>query len=119
VRMNTDKEKTSQPTAVMQIAGNQCTVCGENITLSSEGKFCADCKTVVHVTCVPSDHCSRCGQPYHFYERPKVDPLSDAVVPRALRPVKSGAPALAVFIMGLIMVVIIGIGISLTHLTGK
>ena len=117
--MNTAEHKTSQITTKMQIAGNRCKVCAQKITLSAEGKYCALCQAVVHTACAPNDACSDCGQPYQLYERPKVDPLSDAVLPRALRPAKSGAPLLAVFIMMLVLMAVITIGFVLTHMTRK
>jgi hypothetical protein len=80
--------------ALMQIAGNKCRVCGGNIILSSEGKSCAHCETFAHVACFPQSTCDVCGQSFESYEAPKPDPLRDAILPRALRPSKSGGPVL-------------------------
>ncbi len=80
----------------MQIAGTLCKVCGRNIVLSSEGKFCPRCETAVHLTCEPQDSCATCGQPYQADKAPEADPLRDAVLPPALRPNRSGGPAFAV-----------------------
>jgi len=79
----------------MQIAGNKCRACGNNITLSSEGKFCARCGTFAHLACAPQSACEVCGQPFECYEAPKPEPLRDAILPRALRPAKSGGPVIA------------------------
>ncbi len=48
----------------MQIAGNRCKVCGRNVTLSRDGKFCAHCETFVHLTCESRTNCDACGQPW-------------------------------------------------------
>ena len=103
----------------MQIAGNKCKVCGHDITLCSEGKFCGQCETVVHLACEPRDTCEACGQPYHGYERPKADPLSDAVIPPALRSGKSGGPLLAIFVMVLLATAVLVSWYALTHVSGK
>jgi hypothetical protein len=116
--MNTAEPKTGNLTAVVQIAGNPCKVCGQIITLSSEGKACPHCQTVVHAACDHNETCMVCSQAYRAYERPPVDPLSEAVLPRALRPARSGAPALALFIMALLIVAMLIIWFGLTHLTG-
>src|SRR5215467_7872706 len=78
----------------MQIAGNKCKVCGKEIILSSEGKFCARCEVVTHLTCEMRTNCDVCGEPYQAYERCKADPKSEGLLPRALRPVNLGAPVL-------------------------
>jgi hypothetical protein len=103
----------------LQIAGNRCGVCGQNITLSSEGKYCAHCQTVVHTACESRETCGFCGRPYLFEERPQFDPLRDAVLPRALQPAKSGAPVLAVFIMVLMMAAVVIIGLILVNMKSK
>ena len=102
-----------------QIAGNRCSVCSQNIVLSSEGKGCAHCQTFVHATCEPRETCGVCGQPYLFQKRPQFDPVSDAVLPRALRPAKSGAPMLAVFIMVLMMAAVVVLGLILANMKAK
>jgi hypothetical protein len=84
----------------MQIAGNTCRICDRGIILSSEGKFCPYCGTYVHLACEPRGKCDVCGQPYQIFEPPKADPLSDAVVPPALRPSRSGGPAFALLVGG-------------------
>ena len=91
----------------MQIAGNKCKVCDRNIVLSSEGKFCARCGTFVHLICEPEAKCGVCAQPFQHYERPRVDPLSEAILPRALRTGKSGAPLMAALILLPALIVII------------
>jgi hypothetical protein len=78
----------------MQIAGNKCKICGFNIILSTEGKYCAQCGILVHVACEPRPNCDLCGQPYHGYEPPEANPRSEAFVPSALRPAKSAGPIL-------------------------
>jgi hypothetical protein len=82
----------------MQIAGHKCKVCERNIALISEGKFCARCGTCVHLACLPQAQCEVCGQPFQFEERPKPDPLSDAILPPALRPAKSSYQMLLVLL---------------------
>jgi len=74
-------------------------VCSRNIVLSSDGNFCAHCGTYAHITCDPSDNCSVCGQPFQRQERPEDDPITDAILPRALRRGKSGGPALVAGLM--------------------
>ena len=88
----------------MQIAGAICKVCGFSVVLASEGKFCPHCESVVHLACDTGETCAVCGQPYQAYERPEPNPLRDAILPRALRPARSGGPA---FVIG------VGIGLAL------
>lgn len=83
----------------MQIVGEKCKICKQNIVFLDEGKFCAQCETFVHVACLPQANCDVCGQPFQYGERPKPDPKSDAFVPRALHPAKSGGPVLAIFLV--------------------
>jgi hypothetical protein len=85
-------------TGRVQIAGKRCKICGEDIVLSAEGKRCAQCGTFVHLACEPADECGVCGRNYTPDERPKADPLSEAILPRALRPVGSDGPFLAMFL---------------------
>ena len=101
----------------MQIAGSQCRVCGARIVLSSEGKFCAPCGTVVHLACEPAPVCEVCGEPYEEYEGPKADGTSDAIVPRALRSAKLEGPvlALASVLALLVMIILYCIVHSLTR----
>jgi hypothetical protein len=93
----------------MQIAGNTCKVCKRGIILSSEGKFCAACEVFVHLTCECKEICDACGRPFQHYELPKADPLSEAILPRALRPARSGGPlatALLLLLPALILIII-------------
>jgi len=92
--------------SVMQIPGNKCKVCGRNIVLSSEGEYCRECKSFAHEACEPGDVCSVCGKPLERYKGPEADPMRDAIVPRSLRPVGSGAAALAI---GLVLLVALGV----------
>lgn len=85
----------------MQIAGNTCKVCGRGIVISSEGKFCPQCRTFAHVACEPAATCSVCGHPSETLAPITPDPRSEAFVPSALRPPRSGAPVLAV---GLVLI---------------
>jgi hypothetical protein len=78
----------------MQIAGDNCKLCGRKIILSKEGKCCVQCGTAVHLACEVRPNCDLCGQPYQGYEPPKPDPRSEAFVPSALRPAKSSGPVL-------------------------
>ena len=78
----------------MQTAGANCNVCGRRIVLSKEGKCCVHCGTIVHLACEARPNCHLCGQPYQGYEPPKPDPKSEAFVPWALRPARSGGPVL-------------------------
>jgi hypothetical protein len=80
----------------MEIVGTKCRECGQNIVLASEGKSCAQCGIAVHLICESQDACAVCGQPYQVFERPKADLLSEALLPPALRPGRSGGPALAI-----------------------
>jgi hypothetical protein len=79
----------------MQIAGSKCRVCGSNITLSTEGKYCPQCGTYVHLACAPKHTCGECGQPFERYEPPTPDPLREGILPRALRPSRSGGLVMA------------------------
>jgi hypothetical protein len=83
----------------MQIAGNKCRVCGRSIVLSSEGKYCEGCGAFAHAACEPAGSCPICGQPFQEYERPKPDPLRDALLPRALRPARSGGPLMVALLI--------------------
>jgi hypothetical protein len=80
----------------MQTVGTICKICGQSIILSTEGKSCALCGTAVHLGCDPRDSCAACGHPYQMDKRSEPDPLRDAVLPRTLRPIRSGGPALAI-----------------------
>ena len=40
-----------------------------------------------------------CGQPFQEYERPKPEPMRDALLPRALRPVRIGGPLMVALIL--------------------
>src|SRR6185503_1004706 len=82
----------------MQIAGETCEVCQRKVVFAAEGKGCAQCGTVFHQACEARTVCTRCGRSYEIQERPGVDPVGDAVVPRSLRPSGSGA-AVAVMLM--------------------
>jgi hypothetical protein len=105
----------------MQIAGTKCKVCGQNIILSSEGKFCTTCGSAVHLTCDPNATCGICGKAYELYERPQSDALRDALLPPALRPSRSGGPALAIGlgVALLLLVIIIWYAIESTISQGK
>jgi len=103
----------------IQIPGNMCKVCRQPIVFSNEGKFCAQCEQVVHLTCLPQPECDVCGALFQQDERPEPDPLRDAIVPRAMRPVQSGAWVLAVSLgIGLLFIASIVL-FSLQNLTGK
>ena len=107
------------PEPTPQIPGNNCQVCGQDIVLAAEGKSCPHCQTAVHLACEPRDTCTVCGQAYRLQERPQVDPLREAIVPPALRPARSGAPALAIFIMAALALGILIIWLALTHTNAK
>ena len=92
----------------MQIAGSICKVCSEAIVLSREGKFCPECKTFVHVRCEPPPGCSACGSRFESFIPAAADPLSDALLPSALRPAGSGGPVFAiVLVLTLVFVLIL------------
>lgn len=74
----------------MQIAGSKCSVCGGDIVLSKEGKFCSKCGRCMHLVCEPLEDCSICGGTLRLEAPPDADPLRDAILPRALRPAKGG-----------------------------
>lgn len=103
----------------MQVAGTKCAVCGHGITLASEGKFCGRCGTVAHPTCEPREACSKCGQPYQKYERPTADPLSDALLPLALRPARSGGPILAISVAVGFALLTIAMWYAIIHLQSQ
>ena len=83
----------------MQIAGNRCKVCWLEIIFSKDGRFCAHCGTYVHLTCEPRATCDVCGQPSSQDKPPSADILSQAILPRALRPVRSNGPILPLLLI--------------------
>ena len=83
----------------MQIAGNECKVCGRSIIFSNEGKFCGQCGTVAHLSCEAESKCNVCGRPYEGYEPPKTVSLRDLVVPLAIRANKSDTWSVAVVLI--------------------
>jgi hypothetical protein len=91
----------------MQIAGNRCKVCQEKIILSREGKACVQCGTVVHLECESRNQCDACGQRYQNYELPSADPLSEAIIPSALRPAKGGGPTFAIILASIILFLVV------------
>ena len=103
----------------MQIAGNRCKVCERGIILSSEGKFCPRCGTCVHLACEPRGECDGCGQPYQHFEPPKADPRSQAVVPLALRPVRSGGPTFVTLVGVVLLLLVMLFAYVLTHMHAK
>jgi hypothetical protein len=88
----------------MQIAGNKCRVCHQNIVLSVEGKCCVRCGTFSHIACAPADKCDACGEALEGYEPPRADPMRQAVLPPGLRPPRDGGPVLALAALGLSLV---------------
>jgi hypothetical protein len=48
----------------MQIAGNRCLVCDQNIGLMRDGTGCVSCQIVVHKACVENQNCPKCGRPF-------------------------------------------------------
>ena len=88
----------------MQIAGSKCGVCKQNVVLATEGKFCDHCGIVVHRDCHTKETCELCGCAFQEFERPNIDPIQDAILPRALRAPKSGGP---LFVVGLILIVLV------------
>jgi hypothetical protein len=87
---STDLSNLLLENSVMEIAGAKCTVCGKQIVLAKEGKFCGRCQRAVHLDCDPSE-CPVCRGSYTEYVPPKADALAAAFVPRALRPSNSAA----------------------------
>jgi len=83
----------------MQIAGNECKVCGRSIIFSNEGKFCGQCGTVVHLSCESESKCKVCGQAYEGYEPQKANLLRDLVVARAARENRSDTWSVAMVLM--------------------
>ena len=80
----------------MQIAGRICKVCERGIVFASEGKFCANCGTVMHLQCEPKTNCRVCGLPFQGWEPPEPDPMEEALVPPALRTGRSVGPGFAI-----------------------
>jgi len=95
----------------MQFAGNNCRVCGEKIVFENEGKSCHHCGTIVHDACELRLDCPACGQRFAKYERPEPDPLRDAILPRSLRPSRSGGPAIALAFGMLLLLFAIAISV--------
>ena len=50
----------SQNVAVAPIVGGTCVVCGKKILFLAEGGSCANCHSVFHYSCAPTNHCPRC-----------------------------------------------------------
>jgi predicted nucleic acid-binding Zn ribbon protein len=69
----------------MEIAGRTCSICERKIVLSLDGKFCPHCGVIVHRACETQTKCHVCGQAFQENERPGIDPIWEAVLPRALR----------------------------------
>ena len=88
----------------MQIAGGTCGICKQKIVFSEDGKFCPHCNTVVHRHCELKNKCDVCGRAFQEQERPGIDPLEAAILPRALRASNSGGP---LFVVGLILIVLV------------
>jgi hypothetical protein len=59
----------------------------------------------MHLGCDGSA-CPKCGATLTGYVHPKTDALRAAILPRALRPLKTGAAAFAVFFIFLMMLLI-------------
>jgi hypothetical protein len=87
--------------------GGTCRVCEKKIVFANEAGFCRRCKAFVHLACEPAGVCDRCGEIHERYEPATVHPVEDAIIPRALRPATSGAPALAVLMVFLAMLVVL------------
>ena len=83
----------------MQIAGTECKICMQGIILASDGKICSQCQKSVHLKCETSEVCSVCGKKYDRFEVPKFNFKYDALVPRALRPIKFDGAALFVAVL--------------------
>jgi hypothetical protein len=47
----------------MQIAGNRCFVCGQNIGVMRDGTGCMPCQIVIHKTCNTNQACPKCNKP--------------------------------------------------------
>ena len=103
----------------MQVAGNKCKICERRIVFSNEGKFCAQCGVFVHLTCLPQAKCDICGQPFQHEESPSADPLRDAILPPALRPVNSGAPMLAIGLALVVLIIAVLLGLILQNMKSK
>ena len=91
----------------MQIAGSACKICERNIVLALDGKFCLHCSAVVHRACDPRAKCHVCGQAFQGYERPSVDPIREAIVPRALRGGRNASTAVALLCAGVAGIIVI------------
>jgi len=103
----------------MQIAGNTCRICERRIVFGNEGKFCGRCGVFVHLTCLPQAECDVCGQAFQRQETPKPDPLRDAILPPALRPVTNGAPVLAIGLAVVLLIIVIILGVILENMHAK
>ena len=90
----------------MQLAGSICKACGQKIIFADEAKFCSRCETVMHLGC-DGNVCHSCAATFSSYVHPKADTLRGAIVPRALRPIKTGAAAFAVLFIFLLMLLIL------------
>jgi hypothetical protein len=90
----------------MNFAGGTCNICGEKIVFANEAKFCSRCETVAHVGC-GGNVCGLCGDNLQCYAPPQTDPLRDAILPRVLRPVKTGAAAFAILFIFLFMLLLL------------
>jgi len=68
----------------------------------------------MHATCEPVSTCGVCNAPFESFTPPKADPRSDALVPSALRPAKSGGPVFAVTLV-LILAFVLILFLFITH----
>lgn len=84
-----------------------------------EGKYCPHCGTYVHIACKPEERCDVCGQSYHHAQRPKADPVRDALLPRALRPSKDAFPIVAMFLFLVIALLVVLVFVALKSATAK
>lgn len=93
----------------VQVAGGKCEVCGRTVVFAVDGKFCAQCGTIVHLACEPQIKCPQCGKIFQGYTRPAVDPASEAFVPPVLRGDTSNGltvGALIVAVAGIIVIIL-------------
>lgn len=69
----------------MQLAGIQCSICRDNVSLEADATWCARCSTVMHNQCLSraEEICPTCGK---FYDKPESYFVFSKMCPECFRP---------------------------------
>jgi hypothetical protein len=99
----------------MQIAGENCKICGCQIVFSNEGKYCSCCSIVVHISCESRDECATCHQQFQIYEPPKFEVMRDALLPAGLRSGNNSGQKMALILTAVFALLVIVIFYLFTY----